>query len=456
MTLHQDCLKSRLAVVAFFICSAGQAQLIVPLGQDLQVNETWYGGQERSAVAAAGDRFLVVWTGPSPESGAGAEIFGRLFDERGMLGGEFQISNQGDATADYAQVVGCPDGSFAVAWLAMPGGPPNGIWARAFTAQGEPISEPFPASPQGDQLLEYFALACDRNTDLLVGWNSPFAPPWPNRNVAQKFTTHGSALTTIEPLDEGSFNTHGVAEILTFPDGSFEAIWQVYAPPDARTTVFRRFSSPGSPLANEVLLPTFDQACWVTDALLGNEDTTTVAMDCHYPGSLPFQVRLATFDDSDGALQADFVSEHSPGTGTQRPRIADSGRGRALAFWERLSVSDETVPRLSHFDTDLVPFQLDVSARENPESSGYDGDVAVSENGVGLAVWTTYGEDGSVVGVFARRFLISSSAPEIPALSSTGVAFLAITLGLCGLFQSRRTPSGGTSRRVDPTKRGAS
>lgn len=422
------------------------SQVLSLEGSEFQVNETPFGPQWHARVESNSQRYLVVWAGPSDGPDVGLEIFGRIVEPEGDLGPEVQISMQGNVTADYPSVASCPDGSFVVSWLSMPGGI-SGLWARSISALGAPLADPFLLSPPGVSLGEYYAVACDANNDVVGTWRSTLAPPSPARNLIQLFSRSGVPLTAARVMDSGNWGTQGTSSILPRADGSMVALWQVYAPPSQLTTVARSFSSALDPTSEETFLPLSELGCRSMDALLLSDDEVAIAFDCYFDGSMPFQIRLTSFALGGPSVLHSFAVEHPTNTGTRGPRIAPAPFSGLVATWSFLESYGAGHLDLQDFDGTLVPSGPAISPDVPEGFSRSEPDVAMSAGGRGLMIWNSYEQDGSIHGVFAQRIRVLPSPIEVPTLSTLGMAMLsAILVGcaLASLERRRRRPGPDT------------
>jgi hypothetical protein len=415
-------------------------QTLLLEGPEFQVNEAPFGPQWNARVGAGSQSFLVVWAGLWDGPDVGLEIFGRILDPEGNLGPEFKISAQGNDTADYPTVASCPDGTFVVSWLSMPGGI-SGVWGRSLSSVGVPLSDPFLISPAGVSPGEYYAVICDANNEIVGSWRSTRPPSSPARNLIQKFARSGAPLTAAVEMDDGIWGTRGTAALLPLADGSLVALWQVYAPPSQLTTVARKFSSTLEPASDEILLPMAELGCSTMDALLLSDDVVAIAFDCYFNGSIPYQVRLTTFDLTGPAMVSTFTADHPVNTATRGPRIASAPLSGLVATWSFLELYANGHLEFGLFDGALEPRELPISPPVPEGFARSNTDIALTPDGAGLAIWNSYGEDGSGDGVFAQRVRIQQPRVlEVPALSPTGMTLLgALLAGVAFAVLRRRS-----------------
>jgi hypothetical protein len=295
-------------------------------------------------------------------------------------------------------------------------------------------------SPQGYQLGEYFDVACTSDNELLVGWYSPFAPPYPGFNVLQRFDLNGAPLSSPVPVDSGKWGVSGISAILPRPDGGALLLWEIYSPPSELTTVLRVFNGDLLPDSEETLLALHENTCWLMDAYSVLPDELAIAYDCYFPESYPRQARFASFDLSSGELVAEHLVEHDAGAGTMRPRAARLPGGAGIGAWNLVSNNAPGAIQLTTFDRRIVPLQPTAPVPTDPAFGASEVDIAALAGGnAGWVLWNSYGEDGSIDGVFAQRFdIVAPSIVEIPASSGVSLSGLAVILAASAVLALRR------------------
>jgi hypothetical protein len=165
-----------LAVAARRYDSAGTAQ-----GAEFVVNTYTRGYQQRPAVAALADGFVVAWESGDyyvMRDGSYSGVFARRLSSTALpIGGEFQINNHTDGYQQRPAVAGDGAGGFAVAWQSGDVyGPHDGsyaaVFARRFLSTGSPQGTEFQANTYtlGDQ--SYPSICADDLGSFVVAWTS--------------------------------------------------------------------------------------------------------------------------------------------------------------------------------------------------------------------------------------------------------------------------------------------
>jgi hypothetical protein len=121
-----------------------------PDGPEFRVNDATAGAQHLPDVDlnAAGD-LVAVWAGFNPDTG-GTDVYARRYTPAGQpAGGEFVVNAFTAGTQAEPRVAVDPAGNFVVAWSGAGADDDNGVFARAFRADGTPLGPDFWANTGG-------------------------------------------------------------------------------------------------------------------------------------------------------------------------------------------------------------------------------------------------------------------------------------------------------------------
>src|SRR3990170_3542846 len=112
------------------------------VGPEFLVNANALGSQFTPAIAvSANGNFLVSWVSTDPaQDGDGNAIKAQLFDSSGaMIGGEFLLNTNTNASQEYGDIVALADGGFVATWRTTDttaDGNGHAVMARVFNASG--------------------------------------------------------------------------------------------------------------------------------------------------------------------------------------------------------------------------------------------------------------------------------------------------------------------------------
>lgn len=145
-----------------------------PVGNDFVVNAYTTGGQGNPAVAGDGQGgFVVAWQGAGPGSSYG-EIYAQRFDaDAQRVGPEFQVNSLTLDAQMRPAVAASGSGEFIVSWSGyVYDGSEQGIFARQFSASGDPAGQDFQVNVTTAGMQLYPAVAMDRFGSAVVVWES--------------------------------------------------------------------------------------------------------------------------------------------------------------------------------------------------------------------------------------------------------------------------------------------
>jgi hypothetical protein len=330
------------------------------LGSEFRVTSVSTHDDYHPSVASdANGNFVVVWG----RSNFGSEhdgVFGRRFDAAGVpQGGDFKVT---DASQNFPVVASDGDGNFVVAYHSFDayGDPGWGIRAQRYDALGAPQGAPFHVNSFSAGVQSGPSIAFDGSGHFVVVWNA--GHDGSNSGIfGQRFDASGARQG-----DEFLVNTYTrgfqlSSHVARTNDGRFVVVWWSSGQDNnGRGAVFgQRYDTNGTPLGGEFR---------VTAYTTGAKGDPAVAMDA--AGN--FVVVWA----NEGVLGA-----LHDGYGIFARRYDVSGVAQGGEF------------RVSTYITDYQAFPA----------------IAMSHDGNFLVAWSSYGQDGSGDGVFARRFDVSGA-----------------------------------------------
>ena len=182
--LHRLLLAS--CVVAGLAPSAAAWAQLGPTGPGVQVNVVADGDQTEAVVAAADREALVVW------SDRGLRLAARRLVEGVPVGGEIEVASAPDGgMVEGPEAVALPGGGWLVAWVRASYGQPSGILLRRLGADGEPAGAATAAAtlPGGRPLALKLAVDGEGRSALL--WHTPGSG---GRLAARFFDTSGDPV----------------------------------------------------------------------------------------------------------------------------------------------------------------------------------------------------------------------------------------------------------------------
>ena len=350
-------------VLSHALALAILAQPVIRSGSEFQVNSYTTNDQRRSDVASLtnGD-FVVVWTSQN-QDGDLKGIFGRRLDSTGAFQGpEFQL-NAHTARGQYFSVV-APDasGGFVVAWTSNQqdglgndeGDGYRGVFGGRFDSAGTPMGQQFMVNSftVGPQM--YPAIDTDGEGDFVVVWRS-WDQDGSNFGIfGRRFASSGSPLAAEFQVNTYTNNGQYAPDVAVDPAGGFIVVWSsIGQEGNNNFGIFgRRFDSSGAPAG-----PEFHVNTYVTN----------------------FQ---------------------------SYPAIAVDGAGGFVVVWTSIGQPSTTLYSVigRRFDAAGGAIGGEFMINSNTTSDNYSAAIAMDDDGQFVVSWQSNLQDGSLLGVFARRF----------------------------------------------------
>jgi hypothetical protein len=341
--------------------AAGATHAAAPIGIEFQINTQTVGAQRSPAVAmdADGD-FVVVWVG---DDGSASGVFAQRFTSSGSaLAAEFQVNSYTDSHQRYARIAMAPAGSFVVVWESLgQDGFNHGVFGARFDNSGTPVGAEFQVNG--------FTGNDQRNPAVGIGTDGSFVVSWDSQNqdgngqgtFAARFDAVGVRVASEFQVNVYTNNNQNFPDLAVDPEGRFVVVWQSVGQDGDNTGSFaRRFDSSGTGLGGE-----FQVNQYTTQA----QSNGRVALD------------------ADGDIAVTWTS------------MQDGGANGIFAR----RYSDDGVALGPEFQVNTYTFALQTRSV-----------VAFDGNGGFVIAWADATKDGSLFGVFARRFDAAgiAEAPE--------------------------------------------
>jgi hypothetical protein len=351
-------MRKRLLAAALIFAGAHSLALAqaVPRGTEFQVNSYTPGAQYCPAVTTdPSGRFVVVWRGDSP--GGSYRILARRFNGKGnaLDAAEIRVNDSHAFTwppFGSASVASNDAGEFVVVWTASYDGSYTGILGRRFDRAGAPLGGEFQvnAYTMGFQLSP--TVAMDPAGNFVVAW-SGLDGDGPGI-FGRCFDTGVSPLAGDFRINDVTAGDQRFPAVAMDPNGGFVAVWDS-VDKNTPATMGRRFDLSGDPL-----------------------DVSDFQVNA-YTISRPFVYRApAVAMDPNGGFAVVWESDDQGGDGTG-------------IFGRR-------------FDSLAKPLDVDFQVNSYTTGSESFPDVAMDRNGKIAIVWQSLDLDGSLLGVFGRRY----------------------------------------------------
>ncbi len=397
-----------------------------PAGDRILVHST-FTTDDQSNPAVAVDQngaFVVVWQSlAQDEDGWG--IFAQQYDSDGSPVRDLIDVNQlivGDQT--HPAVAMDNAGNFVITWQGPgAGGNDLDIYARRFDSDGNALDlQEFPVNTTtvGNQSAATVALS-RTSGQFVVGWQSEVLGEESEIDVEVlgKLYAFNAAADAAVVVDEFPVNTISAKDQVgphaaITPDGAFVMAWTAEGQIGSGADVFaRRFGSDGSGLDQEEFRvnETTQQGQQYPAVGIDSVGNLIVSWQSSHQDGFSWGVFAKVYDATGNVVAGEFqVNSNIQGPQTN-PAIHSNSQGDAVVVWLGLDAQHKPAVHSQRYElptTEASEFAVGtegevvlnnyVSLEEAPVAA------AVDAQGNYVATWQSYGEDGSGLGVYARRF----------------------------------------------------
>jgi hypothetical protein len=324
------------------------------------------------------------------------------------LGGEFQINSpsHGRQTAfTDSAAAGNASGRAVVAWSGHGGDDSSSVYARLYDAQGAPIGGPFRVNEllRGGQSSPAVAMADDGS--FVVVWSGHGAGD--REGVfARWFSATGQPLTGEVRVNESVAGAQHSPAVAMAGNGATIIAYSGAGPGDFAGVFVRMFAAGGQPLGGEQRAnSTTDHEQWQPDVAINSSGEFVVAWTSRHQGSFNPGVFAQRFVSSGEKSGDEFQVSSTTRGGQYHPTVglADSGEfAVAWTHWSSLHELEEVHARVF----DETGAALGDEFAVNGGSAGWQRapSLAMDKDGDFVVGWSSGKFDGAGWEVFARQY----------------------------------------------------
>ena len=384
-------------------------------GNEFRVN-TFTTGTQRTfeaspqsvSVDADGD-FVVTWSSTGQE-GSNYGVYAQRYNAAGVAqGSEVHVNTFTTATQKFSTVAMDADGDFVVTWTSFGNdGDGYGVYAKRFNAAG---------AAQGSEILvntfttghqRFSTVAMDADGDFVVTWSSDAQDGNSFGVFAQRFNATGMAQGSEFLVNTFTTGIQRHSTVAMDADGDFVVTWTSFDQPGGNSydIYSQRYNAAGVTQGGEVRVNTHTT---------NSQKFSTVAMDADGD----FVVTWSSFgqDGSDygvyarrynaaGAPQGSEFRVNTRTTSTQRrSTVAMDADGDFIVTWSSYGQDGSALgvyaQRYSATGiTQGSEFRVNTFTPGVQTSSS----VAMDADGDFVVAWSSFGQDNSGYGVYAQRY----------------------------------------------------
>ena len=408
----------------FLALLAAPALAQAPTGPEFRVNTYTTGIQYVPFVDAdSAGNFVVTWTSDQDQSGHG--VYAQRYTVEGVpRGTEFRVntSTTGLQQAPAASGIAmAPAGDFVIVWVDEFGDPDRAIMAQRFDASGAPRGANFRVNTftTGIQFLPEVAI--DDVGNFVIVWTGGGQDGDGYGVFGQRYDSGGTPRGAEFRVNTYTTYDQAIPSVTMKGNGDFVVVWYSGGQDGDGTGVFaQRFAASGNPQGGEFQVNTytpFDQiGASISHDAAGN--FVVAWTDAFQDGDVN-GVFARRFDAAGVPLTGEFqVNTYT--TWTQLfATVNMAPDGTFVVAWAGNGQDDG----YGIFGRRYAPSGLPQGAefRINSYTTAVQNFVAIGGDPSGNMVvsWTSFGQDGSMEGIYAQRFgLLVPEPPEVDPLGN--------------------------------------
>ncbi|MHC4743209.1 MAG: right-handed parallel beta-helix repeat-containing protein [Planctomycetota bacterium] len=359
---------------------------------EFRVNTYTTDDQQYPAIAGNGSgNFVIVW-----ECDGQNGVYGQRCAANGaFLGNEFRIGSGGepDVAMDAA-------GNFVVAWQDGDGSN-EGIYARLYDANGQPLTGEFPVNTHTDSRQIRPGVAMNNTGEFVITWESWHDPGHHCYTTGRKYNANGVPYGPEFLITQV---THGHRPDVVIDDsGDFVVAWlrsgDLDDPPDGDFIKFRLYKADGTAKGDAVQITDYVAPYNYPSIGMdgsGNFVITWVEILDSY------DISARRFDANGNAIAERFIVNTYRPEAQLRSSVAVANDGRFVVVWHGPGDgSDRTVLGQKYAgDGTAVGDEFQI----NTHITGHQwlAQAAIRDDGKFVTVWQSEGQDGDGYGIYGE------------------------------------------------------
>ncbi|MFZ2146808.1 MAG: hypothetical protein WAV28_06260 [Sedimentisphaerales bacterium] len=378
---------------------------------DFQANTHTSNKQENPAIAMdAEGNFVIVWNSYL-QDGSSNGIFGRRFDPNCKpLSDEFRINTTTSGNQREPSVAMNADGNFVVAWYG-PGEDKEDIFARRFSANGQPIGSEFRVNTYTNDKQLYPSAAMSNDGGFVIVWESMNVPEQGKKGICgQLYDSTGSSIGPEFVINEEASDSR-YPDAAMDADGNFAVVWLLDK--SSNSIIARLYNAEGTAKTEPFELSTIRFSSITEPSIaMDKAGNFVVAWDGDPKLAGQDDIHVRCYNPEGTAVSGQFIVNTTIEGPQQNPQAAMDELGRFIIVWDSKIDPDinERDIFAQRYDSAGGPlgneFQVNTYMTDDQKRPA----AAITENGKFVIAWQSYGQDGSDYGIFVQPGQMVGSA----------------------------------------------
>jgi len=376
-------------------------------GGEFRVSTTVLNDQYEPNTAVLNDgSFIITWTSFSSE-GLFWDIYAQRYDAQGVPVGEEQllVRGGGGALIDATSVTALADGGYVVSWAynSLYHGI-SVIYAQRYDAQGVAVGEQINVTPEsyGSSEPSVAALA---DGGFVVSWVSLEGNGAASVVYLQRYDAAGFAVNEAVRVSGTDYQALNKPSVAALDDGGFVISW-AFVQDSAHGIYAQRFDAQGNEVGGEFLVntPTSGQRTdpIVTALMAGG---FVISWTAFAKNSDSFDIFLQRYDTQGTPVGSEIRVNSTTQDNQIEPDMTALSDGGFVVVWTSTDTTGLGLDvHAQRYDAEGAPVGEEFRVNTTTESGQLQPSVAAVDDGGFIVSWSSYGQDGSGLAIYAQRF----------------------------------------------------
>ena len=399
------------ATVTVDVLATDSGDVDLATGSEAQANTSTSGTQKDASVSALNDGgYVVVWQDQAASEEQSGNVYAQRYDADGnTVGGQITVGAYGGsddgAVLFEVDVTSLNGGGFVVTW-AEPSGEenPDNILGRIYDAGGSPVGGEFTINSTTSGTQDTPSIAATPDGGFVTVWDGNGAGDTAGI-FGQRYDASGNTVGGEFLVNTTASGTQGNPVATVFADGGFVVTWDGNGSGDTAGIFGQRYDAGGTAVGSEFLVNTTTTGTQSASAVetLGNGDFLVVWESAGQDGSGD-GIYAQRFDSDGNAVGGEFQINDTTASDQSEPAVTALPDGGYMVVWQSLNQDGSGLGVYAkRYDSD----NNDVSGETlvNTSTSGSQGspDIDVLQDGSVVVAWDGSGS-GDSSGIYTHLF----------------------------------------------------
>jgi len=385
------------------------------VGDEFQVNTYTNSTQwEPSVTDLADGGWLVAWASQK-QNGFSNGVYAQRYDGIGnTVGAEFQVNTYLNTTYRGPSVTDLADGGWLVAWASdglaafesdRPYDSPHDVYAQRYDSGGNTVGGEFRVNTYTNLKQEDPSVTGLADGGWLVAWTSSEQDGSYHGVYAQRYDISGNTVGAEFQVNGYTHDRQNSPVVTALADGGWLVAWESWQEgPDYEVNV-RRYDSSGNAEGDEFRVNTYTHAEQHAPSVTALADGGWLVVWGSWQEGQNHEIYAQRYDGSGNALGEEFRVNTYTDNNQDDPVVTALADGGWLVVWrsgEQDGSSFGVYAQRYDGSGNTVGDEFQVNSYT--DDFQYAPSVTALADGGWLVTWQSEGQDGSSLGVYAKRY----------------------------------------------------